>query len=182
MVPANSIDKPSNQLKKHWFYMGVFYASQGLGPYGCYFCKEKVFAAWTTENLGSKRARRITIHHVDGNHDNNSPSNLVASHSVCHGRNHGGWGWLSGRPLSLTPKRTAAKKRRAMLRKWKDPVYRALVSRRVSEEQTKRWAKIPLNERRKITKKSGYSHGRKCQEGCFCGRHKMRKRPLGKAI
>lgn len=57
-------------------HIRIFFAHNGPGPFVFHFCKKKV----TLE--------KVHVHHVDHNHDNNKPKNLVASHSSCHSRHH----------------------------------------------------------------------------------------------
>lgn len=54
----------------------------------CYFCKRELMKdesyAKDGDGQGSPIARRITIHHVDGNHDNDKRSNKRLAHTRCH--------------------------------------------------------------------------------------------------
>jgi len=47
----------------------------GPGPHACFFCKKMI-------------AGRYVVHHVDGDHLNDSPGNLAAAHSRCHNSHH----------------------------------------------------------------------------------------------
>lgn len=57
-------------------YIRIFFATNGLGPYACFFCDKDV----TLE--------KVHVHHFDHNHSNNDSKNLVASHWGCHSRHH----------------------------------------------------------------------------------------------
>jgi hypothetical protein len=50
----------------------IFFAHNGPGPYKCVECKKRI---WFKD---------VTVHHHDGNHDNNKPRNLVPMHFKCH--------------------------------------------------------------------------------------------------
>lgn len=55
----------------------TFLAYNGIGPYRCHGCG---FEISFRENFD--------VHHIDGNHDNQSPENLAAMHNSCHIRIH----------------------------------------------------------------------------------------------
>lgn len=57
-------------------YLQTFFAFNGPGPWVCEFCGELVM-------LDS-----LNVHHRDHDHDNNSGTNLVASHRLCHQEYH----------------------------------------------------------------------------------------------
>jgi hypothetical protein len=52
-------------------YRRVFMDVYGVGPHRSHFCTELL--AWIE-----------LVHHLDGDHDNNDPQNLVAAHDRCH--------------------------------------------------------------------------------------------------
>jgi hypothetical protein len=58
-------------------YLRLFFAHNGPGPYSCHFCRSDV------------SLEKVHVHHLDHNHSNDDPKNLVASHSGCHSRHHG---------------------------------------------------------------------------------------------
>ena len=76
-------------------YRDVFFAWNGLGPWKCKECGDLIWAM------------NLHIHHLDYDHSNNDPNNLVPLHETCHKRLH-----KLGRPLSPAH---AAKARRAFL-------------------------------------------------------------------
>jgi 5-methylcytosine-specific restriction endonuclease McrA len=57
-------------------YRDLFFIEHGWGPYYCWDCDECV----TLENLH--------IHHLDHDHSNKDPENLVPMHISCHARCH----------------------------------------------------------------------------------------------
>lgn len=57
-------------------YRETFFAQNGFGPWPCYFCKQMV------------QADEIVVHHVDKDHGNGDPKNLVAAHNACHLAHH----------------------------------------------------------------------------------------------
>jgi NUMOD3 motif len=52
----------------------IFVDANGEGPWTCYGCGEPVV--------------ELCVHHLDKNHENNDPANLVAMHHDCHTRLH----------------------------------------------------------------------------------------------
>lgn len=58
-------------MKRH---QRIFVEANGPGPWVCYGCDELV-----TE---------LMVHHLDEDHENNDPNNLVAMHHPCHSRLH----------------------------------------------------------------------------------------------
>lgn len=68
-------------------YVQVFFAFNGPGPWMCWFCGENVHLDWS--NPFRRGRRSLAIHHLDGNHGNDVPSNLVPAHGSCHSRYHG---------------------------------------------------------------------------------------------
>lgn len=57
-------------------YRELFFATNGFGPYSCFFCGQDV----DTES--------VLVHHDDHNHENNAVENLKPAHHVCHTRHH----------------------------------------------------------------------------------------------
>jgi hypothetical protein len=55
-----------------------------LQPDGCWFCH----LPFTDEDLPRTGIDLITVHHKDGNHQNNEPSNKVFVHNRCQRRYH----------------------------------------------------------------------------------------------
>ena len=51
-------------------------------PWPCYFCGEPVEIDWLPQGVYSPG--RLHRHHIDGDRWNNSPDNIVPSHSRCH--------------------------------------------------------------------------------------------------
>jgi hypothetical protein len=43
----------------------------GEGPHNCFFCQEPI-------------EERFDVHHIDGDHKNDTAPNLSAAHSTCH--------------------------------------------------------------------------------------------------
>jgi len=56
--------------------------------YRCYFCNEPL--SWETfyPRSAGKQLDDITVHHLDHNHGNDVPENLVLGHRGCHRRYH----------------------------------------------------------------------------------------------
>jgi len=60
-------------------YVTTFYKTYGYGPWTCHFCGKTV----------RTRSRQDGhIHHIDGDHNNNDPTNLAPTHMACHQRHH----------------------------------------------------------------------------------------------
>lgn len=59
-------------------YKIVFAAYNGPGPWDCHFCTFPV----------DMLQPRWTVHHLDHNHENHDPENLVAMHDACHKSHH----------------------------------------------------------------------------------------------
>jgi hypothetical protein len=77
--------------RKRSKYRELFFANNGSGPYLCFFvCGEKV------------KFQEVIIHHVDGDHTNNSIDNLVACHRICHNSHHFTELWAKDRELLLS--------------------------------------------------------------------------------
>ena len=57
-------------------YREIFFGTFGLGPWTCHGCGEEV------------RVEKLNIHHLDHDHSNDDPTNLVAMHSRCHAKHH----------------------------------------------------------------------------------------------
>lgn len=67
----------------------VFAAMSPPQPWPCYFkCDELVSFTLDTGGSGGHRLTP-TLHHIDGNHDNNDPSNWAWGHTGCHSSHHG---------------------------------------------------------------------------------------------
>lgn len=65
-----------SQRRRRSRYREMFFATNGIGPYECFFCNEEV------------EFSLVVIHHVDHDHTNNSIDNLAASHRKCHNGHH----------------------------------------------------------------------------------------------
>lgn len=52
----------------------IFLEANPRGPWSCIFCGGEV--------------EELHVHHRDGDHDNNAPDNLVATHGDCHAHHH----------------------------------------------------------------------------------------------
>lgn len=53
----------------------------------CYFCRQHLDASHFVEHgnsTGPKFTLKLTIHHVDGDHDNNEQMNKALAHTKCH--------------------------------------------------------------------------------------------------
>lgn len=73
-VPGNK-QKSAEELTAA-LYRKTFYRHHGPGPYSCFYCDELV------------TFDECHVHHVDKNRRNNSLTNLVAIHPLCHARLH----------------------------------------------------------------------------------------------
>lgn len=58
------------KCKNH--HRNIFLRNNGSGPWACFFCKGIVVIS------------NLTVHHDDGNHQNNEITNLKPSHHGCH--------------------------------------------------------------------------------------------------
>jgi len=59
----------------------------------CYFCRKPLSPladAWCAHgnSEGPQFTDEITIHHIDGNHENNAPENKALAHRACHKAHH----------------------------------------------------------------------------------------------
>lgn len=54
----------------------TFFMHNGPGPWPCFWCGVLV------------EYENVSVHHQDGDHTNDDPSNLVASHRPCHTQHH----------------------------------------------------------------------------------------------
>ncbi len=80
-------------------YREVFFAANGFGPYTCYFCAEPI-------------TKKLYVHHIDEDGDNDDVHNLTAAHGRCHIRHH------------MQDPARRAKYAASTKRMWKDPTYR----------------------------------------------------------
>lgn len=58
------------------------FLKRNSAPYFCFFCEEKI-----TLFKGSTKWA-MSIHHLDGDHDNNDPANWASAHCSCHSSYH----------------------------------------------------------------------------------------------
>lgn len=61
------------------------------GAFVCYFCRKHMHdLQFITHGnaVGPKFECAVSIHHVDGNHDNNVMSNKALCHTTCHKSHH----------------------------------------------------------------------------------------------
>lgn len=58
----------------------------------CYFCRKPLGAASDFNShgnaIGPKFAEKLSVHHVDGNHENNADGNKALCHRSCHKGHH----------------------------------------------------------------------------------------------
>lgn len=81
----------------------VFAASSGPQPWPCYFCTGPV--AFTMETTGGSNKQSPVLHHIDGNHGNDSVSNWSWAHFGCHSTHHyAGNKWALGMKHSAEAK------------------------------------------------------------------------------
>lgn len=120
-------------------YITLFYAHSGPGPYPCFFCGDSVLGWWEDMN----RKTRLVVHHQDGNHDNDDPENLVASHAGCHARYHATAAWKNGRISGLTEEGREARGRAVAARN-RDPEFR----KKISAGKKRWWAGLSAEQRR----------------------------------
>jgi hypothetical protein len=54
-------------------------------------CELGGLVEFTFDQIGQRGGRKDTptVHHIDGNHENNDPANWAWIHSSCHGKHHG---------------------------------------------------------------------------------------------
>lgn len=65
----------------------------GYGPYCCFFCRkplDEYAADFKTHgnSVGPKFLEKLSIHHINGNHDDNEDSNKALCHTKCHKGHH----------------------------------------------------------------------------------------------
>jgi len=100
-------------------YRWIFAVTYGDFPHPCHFCREPVLT------LG-KRSHEGAIHHLDGNHSNNAPENLVMTHTRCHLSHH-----HAGRSHT---EETRAKVSAAGVARFARPEEREAQSKRIREQ------------------------------------------------
>lgn len=78
----------------------IFTAISAPQPWQCYFCGADVAFQVESPGQGTRRETPV-MHHIDGDHENNDPSNWAWAHNGCHVRYH-----MTGNiPSELTRKR-----------------------------------------------------------------------------
>lgn len=76
-------------MPKYSSHRDVFFAFNGPGPYECALCHDPVCAWWDHLDRTDGRSQYcLVIHHLDHNHQNNHPENLVPIHYGCHTAHH----------------------------------------------------------------------------------------------
>ena len=88
----------------------LFVAEHGHPPWTCFFCGDPVAGLGNTGH----------IHHIDGDHGNNSILNLAAAHTRCHCRHHN-----VGRKWTRVSREAASAQRQG---KPKSPEHRAAIA------------------------------------------------------
>lgn len=80
------------QKRKRSRYRELFFATNGAGPYICYFsCGEPIIFA------------EVIVHHINGNHVDNRIENLAPAHRTCHNAHHLAELWSERRDDMLAP-------------------------------------------------------------------------------
>ena len=97
-------------------YQPIWLETHSL-PYPCFFCAQAV-EVWNARTKDGG-----VIHHVDGDHWNDAPENLVAAHHGCHMSHH-----RSGRKLSAETRAKITAAMPEIVRKRDTPEYRAKLS------------------------------------------------------
>lgn len=76
----------------HFFLQGAGQTPRSEnGALLCFFCKDALSEVEFEKHgnsVGPKFEERISVHHVDGNHDNNELTNKAAAHTPCHKSYH----------------------------------------------------------------------------------------------
>lgn len=67
-------------------YWAIFRGTYGDGPFACFGCRDLIEDFYTGRCCSKSSP---VIHHLDHDHDNNDPANLVPMHFGCHTRLHG---------------------------------------------------------------------------------------------
>jgi hypothetical protein len=84
-------------VQKSYGYKLKFFAFNGIGPWQCFFCTQEVKIDWDMIQPND-----YAIHHINGNHEDNTISNLAMAHSGCHSRHHAR---TDGRALTMVKNR-----------------------------------------------------------------------------
>jgi len=71
---AAAIQRPVPTALAQPLHRQIFLDTHPGSPWDCYFCGGAV--------------EELHVHHRDGDHDNNAPDNLVATHGDCHAHHH----------------------------------------------------------------------------------------------
>lgn len=93
MAMRNSTRRELWKLRElvHFLLSGAGASNKEHGPIVCFFCKKTLCDASFVEHgnaTGPKFLEKLSIHHVDGNHDNNEDSNKALCHTTCHKAYH----------------------------------------------------------------------------------------------
>jgi hypothetical protein len=73
-APATASAKPIGMPQAQPLHRQIFLDTNPGSPWDCCFCGGKV--------------EELHVHHRDGDHDNNDPTNLAATHGDCHAHHH----------------------------------------------------------------------------------------------
>lgn len=103
----------------------VYASVHGDGPFECEFCNEPILVM-----SGPLCSERLIIHHLDGDHSNDAPDNLVAAHHGCHVRHHYKEHWANHTGLAepSAVKRSQEKQHAAQVGRPKTAQHRANIS------------------------------------------------------
>lgn len=69
-------------------YHKILVERLGNGPYKCFFCEGSIDVVWDGKRFVYGEVGRISVHHLNGNHDDDRPENLDIAHCGCHTRHH----------------------------------------------------------------------------------------------
>ncbi|NBR24050.1 MAG: HNH endonuclease [Micrococcales bacterium] len=96
-VPGGAITQheracdPNKKRRRRSRYRDTFFANNGPGPYTCFFnCGELLEFEY------------VVVHHVDADHSNDTPENLVPAHRACHNGYHFAELWKTNKEMLLS--------------------------------------------------------------------------------
>lgn len=95
MAMQNATRRELHKLREliHFLLRGAGATPRGpKGQLCCTFCLQKFEYAKDFDehgnSIGPKFVEKLSIHHMDGNHQNNLDSNKALSHTSCHKSHH----------------------------------------------------------------------------------------------
>jgi hypothetical protein len=88
LIPSLAPGRISRMTNKSSVRAVLVFAAISLPqPWPCFFCGGPVEIKFKAAGRGGDRDTML-LHHIDGDHDNDDPSNWAAAHQGCHTKHH----------------------------------------------------------------------------------------------